>query len=225
MIIRRKQYLVGECINIMFTAITIFINFYSGKSYTFLLLLIFIFLITYIVSAVLGILLYVFLVDKKKKRKKDTTDVSRAKIFGTISGALGYGVGGVIYAKASDDLIVNIITIMALILNFIINFFVFTYPDVAEPILLKLKINNRGSLEHVVTLGGKKEVYLAILDFCREPRLRKEICEQLGLSSQYIYNQYIVRLLDEKLLEEYYPDEINPRKQKYISNYTEKCSG
>lgn len=59
-----------------------------------------------------------------------------------------------------------------------------------------------------------------IIDYCKEPRSRKEIADFLGIDTvYYVMDKYINPLLQKGLLKMTYPDKPKSKKQKYYSSY------
>lgn len=59
-----------------------------------------------------------------------------------------------------------------------------------------------------------------IIDYCKEPRSRKEIADFLGIDTvYYVMDKYINPLLQKDLLKMTYPDKPKSKKQKYYSSY------
>ena len=59
-----------------------------------------------------------------------------------------------------------------------------------------------------------------LIDYCKEPRSRKEIADFLGIDTvYYVMDKYINPLLQKDLLKMTYPDKPKSKKQKYYSSY------
>ena len=84
-------------------------------------------------------------------------------------------------------------------------------------------LDERGSFivklyKYVPDNGGGKVVEKGLIDFCRTPRSRREICEFLGLSSvTYAIQTHIEPLVNKGVIKLSIPDKPTSSKQRYYS--------
>ena len=63
---------------------------------------------------------------------------------------------------------------------------------------------------------NKPEEWKQIIEFCKEPRSRKEIAEYTGKTQNYIMQQWIKPMIEQKLLKMTNPDKPKSRYQKFV---------
>jgi ATP-dependent DNA helicase RecG len=63
---------------------------------------------------------------------------------------------------------------------------------------------------------NRPEEWKQIIEFCKEPRSRKEIAEYTGKTQNYIMQQWIKPMIEQKLLKMTNPDKPKSRYQKFV---------